>query len=109
MKRSRVGKGMNMRRGKEKRKRRVRKERRGWKLMLMVRVTRILSASNSPLHSSSRLRCNNRALSYFSKLVDTLLLQDVVEQINLYAEQCIADHTIKQHSRVRKWETTHHQ
>ena len=52
----------------------------------------------------------NRPLSYMylSKLVDTPLLQHVVEQTNFYAEQCIADPTIKQHSRVRKWGRKQH-
>ena len=46
---------------------------------------------------------NNRPICYFSHLITSDMLQNVVTQTNLYARQYIEDHDLAPHFRVRLW------
>lgn len=46
---------------------------------------------------------NNRPLHYLSHLVTDDMLEHIVVQTNLYAQQYIENHDLSPHSRVRQW------
>ena len=46
---------------------------------------------------------DNRPIDYLSHLVTTDMLQKIVTQTNLYAQQYIESHDLSPHSRVRRW------
>ena len=50
----------------------------------------------------------NSPLSYFSLLVTNDMLEHIVSQTNIYANQFIANHDLAPHSRVRRWSKAVH-
>ena len=46
---------------------------------------------------------NSRPIDYFSLLIDTSILQHVVDQTNVYSQQQTATHTIGPRSRMNQW------
>ena len=48
----------------------------------------------------------DRPLDIFSLFVDRNMLQHIVDQTNLNAEQYIASHSLAPHSRIRQWMST---
>lgn len=50
----------------------------------------------------------NTPLSYFSLLFTTNILQHIVDQTNIYANQFIATHDLGPHSRARRWTKRSH-
>ena len=51
---------------------------------------------------------SDKPLDYFSLLITDDMLQHIVDQTNVHAEQFISSHDLAPHSRVRRWSKTVH-
>ena len=52
--------------------------------------------------------CGDNPVDYFGLLIDDDMLQDIVDQTNLSADQYLASHDLAPHSRIGRWRKSRH-